>query len=267
MANKRQSKKKGKTKASKRVRPLDPLREQLQVLVAEANKRANKLIDNGYESRALEEAKRTLSPSRRAENDTLFKSNLRDKRQINREFARVNAFLNDFTSLSRGAEMYKKTISNAASLFGGQWVEKTGERYNTDVVSAEDAARVFDIYNRVIEQGGGWERVVGFFRDPNTKIAFGSDVLIAQIYDMVVQNDVTSHVFSDEEIMTRAMMLVNQAEKQYDKMAMLQRTNKDYGKIGSDDDQARREFYYWRREVSKGNTTSNWADWKKGRWL
>ena len=67
---------------------LNPMREQLSVLVNIANDRANQLISSNLTSRALLEAQRTLAKqTSRSKDEELFKSNLKTRKQINREFA------------------------------------------------------------------------------------------------------------------------------------------------------------------------------------
>ena len=87
-------------------RTLDPLREQLQVLVNQANQRVDELTNQNLKSRALEEARRSLlrSPSRIDDMKAgiLFRSDLSNREKINRELARVHAFLNDYTSAVDG---------------------------------------------------------------------------------------------------------------------------------------------------------------------
>ena len=73
-------------------RPLDPLRKELSILVKEANERVSQLINPNFASRALFEAQKSLAPSRR-DDDVLFRSDLKNRRQLTREFARVNKFL------------------------------------------------------------------------------------------------------------------------------------------------------------------------------
>lgn len=237
---------KASTKSAKNVkRPLDPIRKELNILVKEANKRANILLKKGYASRALFEAQKTLPPSRR-NSEELFESNLRDTRALNREFARVNKFLNDWTSMSKGAESFSREFFEMKNVWGGNF--EGG--FDATKLSSDFATKAFEIYDRIIEQNGGWDRVIGFFRDENAKVAFGSEVLLNAIYDMQVQG------LSEEEIYSRANAMVDAAIGEFDKMAVLQRSNIDYGKI-LDQKDPRSAYYQWMKSSSK-ESYSNW---------
>lgn len=86
-----------KKKSKKKVKrtSLQPLREQLALLTEEANQRVAALGAKGLQSRAIQEALRTQLPSRRNDEGILFEANLPRKRDIAREYARVQTFLSD----------------------------------------------------------------------------------------------------------------------------------------------------------------------------
>lgn len=237
-----------KSKLVKKRVSLDPLREQLRVLVERANRKANELFSSNLPSRALLEAQRTLRrQTSRSDDSELFRSDLKSRRQINREFARVHAFLNDYTSTIEGAENFTSNLTNLKGAFGGQWKETTGENYDTSRIDKELATKTFDIYRRVVESAGGWERAVGLFQGKESLIGYGSENLITAIYDMV-QNNV-----SDESVMNIARDLIEQGIQDYQQMAAKQVADYDYG-ILFDDETAenRRSFYSWRRNNRYG---------------
>lgn len=231
-------------------RPLDPLRKELRVLVKEANERVSQLTSGNYASRALFEAQKSLAPSRRSD-DVLFRSDLKNRRQLTREFARVNKFLNDWTSFSEGAEDFSSEFYTMKGVWGGQFGE---DHFDSTKLDADFAKKAFEIYDRVIEGKGGWDRVIGFFRDENSKVQFGSEVLLNAIYDMIDKG------LSDEEVFNRSYALVDQALQSFDKMAVLQRTNIDYGAIIPNEDK-RADYYKWRRSRSK----ATWNEFKHKR--
>lgn len=207
----------------------EPLRKQLEVLVNQANKRLERLTRMGYDTRAVAEAQRTMVSVHR-ETGQLFTSKLSRTRDIQREFARVNTFLSDYTSLAEGAENFNADLNrffkkgmDAPRLFGGQFEDG----YNSAEITYNRAQKVFDIYRRVLEVAGGWERVVGIFRNPNTKVEYGSDVLINEIYDMVDQG------FNTEDTIFRAWQMVDAAQNMYDEMATKQASNVDYGRVST----------------------------------
>lgn len=218
-------------------------REQLQVLVDEANARVNRLAGmKKVQSRALDEARRTVPESRKS--DDLFTANLRTEAQINREASRVMAFLGDYTSLARGAENFTEDLT-AAGLFGGQYRANGGPGYNTDVVDEEVGEKVFDIYHRVLEVEGGWSRVMGYFKaNSGGLIEYGSENLINAIYDMV-----TNFGTSDKatgKIIKRATTMIDDMIESYQEMATRQRSGVDYGFLGNDENaEDRRSRWEW----------------------
>lgn len=219
-------------------RPLDPAREKLNVLTAEANRRYHELQNKGIESRAVFEAVRTLTKSHNEKyykpNDELFTSNLASTREINREIARTLAFLNDPTSLTEGNETYRQRLGEG--LFGAQYRKNGGPGYNEELVDEEDAKMVFDIYHRILEESGGWEMVVGWFQLMNPGvIEFGSENIINSIYDMVNNRDriTLSKDIEDVsgEIMKRTLKMIDEMKDVYSNLAKLQLSGNDYGSI------------------------------------
>lgn len=226
-------------KESKKIRPkkasrrsLDPLREQLSVLAREANKRVKKLSDRGLASRALYEAQRTFKRmTSRDESEGLFKSDLKTRKQIMREFARVHEFLNDYTSTVQGARRDRDIkLDRLKGAFGGQYKEMYGVNYDKSRINDDVAKAAFDLYRRVIERAGGWERAVGVFQGKESLVGYGSEVLITNIYDMVEQG------MSDASILDLAESMVNNAIKSYEKMAEQMVSDYDYGIVVDDED-------------------------------
>lgn len=255
-----------------RRRKLDPLREQLAVLVDEANARVRDIEimnDHGIQvtSRAIQEAIRTLPKSRLEKDSTLFRSDLPRTRDINRELARVQTFLADYTSFARGAENF--TNQMATGLFGAQYRKDGGGGFDSSRVSAEDAELVFDVYHRVIEMGGGYDRVIGYFRaNSNGLIEYGSQQLINAIYDMVKNIPLHEMEFADAKerkeayedrrdlLISRAYEVVESMIKSYEAIATLQRSGEDYGKLRNDPDYfARFNHWHWmmQRNEYRGN--------------
>ena len=211
---------------------LKPLRDELEVLVNQANNRVHALIESGLPSRALLEAQRTWArQTSRANEDELFKSDLKSRRQIDREFARVHEFLNDYTSTVRGA----KNLQSDFDRFSGHW--KTGEDMDEKL-----RAKTFEIYRKVVEAAGGWERAIGLLQGKESLTGYGSENLVNNIYDML-ENE-----YSEGLIIQIALEQVESGIKAYEEMAERQVSDYDYG-IVFDDETAkeRREFYTWRR--------------------
>ena len=225
----------GKRTSTARI-SLKPLRAELQVLVDQANSRVHALIESGLPSRALLEAQRTWArQTSRAEEDELFKSDLKSRRQIEREFARVHEFLNDYTSTVRGA----KNLQSDFDRFSGHW--KTGEGMNEQL-----RGKTFEIYRKVVEAAGGWERAIGLLQGKESLTGYGSENLVNNIYDML-ENE-----YDEGTIIQIALEQVESGIKAYEEMAERQVSDYDYG-IVFDDETAkeRREFYTWRRRYRK----------------
>lgn len=250
-ASKKSSAKKSTSKKNAKPRvSLNPLREQLKVLVDQANMRAQIINDNGWVSRAVQEAQRTLKrQSSRVEDENLFRSDLRTRQQINREFARVQAFLGDYTSTIQGAENFNTDLSSLRGAFGSKWREKTGVNYDTSRIDESIASETFEMYRRITEAAGGWERAVGVFQGKESLIGFGSETLITNIYDMYVNGRKESDIFS------LGLEMINTGLKTYAEMAAKQVADYDYGIVFDDEDaQARRNYYAWRRAYKQGRS-------------
>lgn len=231
-------------------RTLDPLREQLNVLVQEANQRYIDQLESGNISRAGIEAERTLNKRGREyymQTALPFNSDLHSTKEINREFGRVMNFLNDYTSTLEGGIIESK---QAAGLFGGQWRKQGMNGYDENNVSKADADMVFDIYHRLLESQGGWQRLIGYFKAVNPGVVdYGSENLINSIYDMVQNRDtlyVPESMDVEGVILARANELVNSMIDSYMKLSVLQRSGKDYGSMEDPDDaDRRRQIYEW----------------------
>ena len=228
----------GSTKKSAPRRSLDPAREKLNVLTQEANRRYWALREQGITSRAVLEAERSLTNAHKVKyfdtNLEMFSSNLKSTAEINREIARTMAFLNDPTSLAKGDENFKSEMYEG--LFGGQWRENGGEGFDPSRVDPKDAAMVFDIYHRVIEAGGGWDRVIGFFKLMSPGIIdYGSENLINSIYDMVQNKGAIQAVTGIEDIegaiLQRTMEMLDEMVKLYESLNEMQEQGNDYGSI------------------------------------
>lgn len=223
---------------------LEHYREQLEVLVEEANARVERLAGSSrLKSRALDAAIASR-PESRDSNDELFKANLRTEKQIKRELSRVMTFLNDPTSLATGAERFTNDFT-AAGLFGGQYRANGGKGYNTDVVDEDVGDTVLDIYHRAMEEAGGWERVMGYFKaNSGGLLEYGSDNVINAIYDMVMQ--LGTGYSAQKRIRRRAVEMMTTMLSSYQEMAKRQRSGVDYGLIGYDETaEDRRSHWEW----------------------
>lgn len=245
----------GSTQRKDRRRTLDPMRDMLRVLTERANERVNKLLESGKPSRALFEAQRTLKKQRsRVDDEQLFTADLKDRRQINREFARVQTFLNDYTSTVEGAANFETDLSDLKGAF--KEYRKFDGDWSKIRLDPDKLGDVFDIYRRVIESAGGWERAVGLFQGKESLIGFGSEVLINNIYDMVENG------LNKGDIISNALDLIEEAHAVYERMASQQVGNYDYGIIFDDEETtARRNYFeqkFRRRQEGYGRSASTW---------
>lgn len=229
MAKKRKNA--GSTPRAKR-RPLDKAREKLGVLVEQANRIYMRQQERGEISIGMLEAQRTRVKVHQ-ETGQMFTADLKRTRDINRELGRVMTFLTSYNQIYGGVN--PDDISHETGLFGAQWRGDGGKGYDESRVSKEDADMVFDIYHRVIEAGGGWERVIGYFRLMNPGIIdYGSENLINSIYDMVQNKDFLNIGPDDSvegEIIARSLDMINTMRDTYETLAELQRSGNDYGSI------------------------------------
>ncbi len=234
-------------RASYSKKSLQPLREQLQVLVDQANKRVEALAEAGKTSRALTDAIRSWNRQTSRTNDPfLFKADLKRRSQIEREFARVHSFLNDYTSTLQGAYDFETDMSRLV----GSWKHdpEDFDWSNRDIKDERIRAKSFELYRRVVEAAGGWERAVGLLKGKESLIGYGSENMINNIYDMV-ENEV-----SEEDIIAIALEQVEAGIAAYEAMASKQRSDYDYGIVFDDEyTSARRNFYMNRFNYRKKN--------------
>lgn len=231
---------------------LAPIRAQLEVLTAQANERVNALVKSGLPSRALMEAQRTMSAHNKRE-DQVFTSNQPRKRDLEREFARVQAFLTDYTSVVEGAKDFTGALTHG--LFGAQWRANGGGGYDPNRVTAEQADAVFEIYHEVLSREGGWERVMSYFRaSSNGLVEYGSENLINAIFDMVKNQPfeaLTKRTRQDiiDDAVNKTADFVDTIIETYDRMKDAQLLGLDAGQLGIDPDFERRQKHWqWKLE-------------------
>lgn len=163
---------------------LNEIRSRFQSLQAKANARAEELQAAGLAdySRAYNEANEKMG-AYRSNNAYLFDvDDTQRYREIRREVERMNKFLNDETSTVEGvqkmiaAEKYK-------GAFSGGWYEKYGVSYDKSRIDEDKAKIAFTIYRRLEESGDSREKIIG-------DLGYGSESLVMQIYDMVVESGI-----------------------------------------------------------------------------
>lgn len=211
-----------KKKANK-TSNLSGMRIQLEQLAHEANKRVSQLSADNY---AVREAKRTRPKSRKG--SELFKGDLRTRKQIKREYARIMAFMSDWRSTDEGSNFYQAELSNLEKYkgaFGGQWLKKYGETYNTEIIDSEMAEKAFHLYDYLVEEYQSEDRMKMLWNKDSSKITYGSENMIAAIYDMV------SKGYDDKDIMDFARIRMESNYIQLQKARQNEQSEQDYGAL------------------------------------
>ena len=195
--------------AKRQIGNLEDTKEELHMLAYKANKLMDEIYKHNLQSPAIEEARKTQSAADRKRNEKrprfsweddkerLPYFSIRDQksfRDIQREAARIRAFLTSDTSDLAGAEMYTSRLSNyyhgAFTREGAKqhdpnaekWSEVKGNRgrnYDTSRISEGRAKLAFKIYREIEEMDA--YLIYG-------EAAYGSDTLIEEIYEMIAQN-------------------------------------------------------------------------------
>lgn len=167
-------------KIGKRKNKLDPVRDDLQLLVDRANYMVSQLKSSGLgNSSAIQNAMATL----KGDSDVLF--SVQDKhrfRELKREAARISSFLSEAESqvqiASQSEEAFKAVEKHKLSFHAQKEnLERTGFRFGTN--DEERVKFAMEIFRRVKEEPDA----VLFFEKGSER--FDSDTLINLIYDSV----------------------------------------------------------------------------------
>lgn len=100
-------------------------------------------------------------------------------REVKREVALIEKFLNDPTSTPEGAKEAMLNMKYKGA-FSGKWSEKYGVTYDTERIETRYAKTAFSIYRRLEENKSAYNKIIG-------EHGYGSENLIMAIYDMVVE--------------------------------------------------------------------------------
>lgn len=164
---------------------IDKLKLRLQPILDEANKRWNTLDMMDLRSLAISRAY--------DENDGkkgFSFSQLTDRGEIIAEATRARVFLQDRTSTVEGATLYTQQESYKEYLgqFGNQYNnwENKFMRFNVSTISEDKARIAFAAYRRLEET------------DAARIMAYGSENMIAAIYDIVYKNNYSDPDDSDD---------------------------------------------------------------------
>lgn len=232
---------------------LKPLKEQLDILITEANRRAAELKAEGYDqSRAMTEAQRTAirfhKDKETGDITSLFTSQLPSMKDIAREYARVQTFLSDETSMLAGAKREQGDIMSG--LFGGQYRAMYGTGYDITRVSKEQGDLTLEVYHKILEKNGGWERVISHLRATNTGLTqYGSEQLIQHIYDVITSGDYEG--YSADELVAVADVELRAIIDMNDAIAERQRLGINYGLLDDSLDQDAYDRAMWKEYRKK----------------
>ena len=177
---------KGKSKA--RRRPVKEVQKQFKDLQKQAMDRVRelrqkKLLEYSRAYQAALASKPKTSNTRRALFHVEDRSSYKD---IRREVARMQEFLNDDTSTVEGTlwamkelELYQKY----GGAFGKGWKAETGVTYDTSRINEDYARTAYKIFRYLEEMKGSYQLMYG-------EGTYDSDSLMLSIYDMVVERDI-----------------------------------------------------------------------------
>ena len=219
---------------AKRVNPkkLDDIRQQYKALQAEANARVSQLIEAGVQdySRAYNDAVAKLGSYRTDDTNVFDVYDTRRFREIKREVALMEKFLNDKTSNVDDVRL-QMAQGKYSGAFSGGWNKLYGVSYDKSRITEDEAKVAFSIYRRLEESGTSYETILG-------KSGYGSENLIMLIYDMVVQSGITDYDNESVEywsqygdIMEKAEDIIEEKFKERDAFAqeMRETGNEDTG--------------------------------------
>lgn len=177
-AEERRAKEEASRQAAREAEAIQTMKDRLEPLISEANRRAELLQSQGYASAALSRAEQETG----RDYFTLDDANTRG--EIIEEATRARVFLADETSTIEGAKIYTAQL-NAAEFrgkFGNQyhtWEHKF-KNFDTSVIDEEIAKTVFSNYRKLEELRAA---------DITGDGAYGSENLIIAMYEAQVRGE------------------------------------------------------------------------------
>lgn len=177
---------KGKSKA--RRKPIKEVQKQFKELQAKAMDRVrelrkNKMLDY---SRAYQNALSTKPKTTNTRRALFHVEDRTSYKEIRREVARMQEFLNDETSTVEGAKWSTQELSlyqKYGGAFGRGWYEIYGVTFDRSRISEDYAKTAYKVFRYLEEMKGSYDLMYG-------EGSYDSDSLMISIYDMVVQNDI-----------------------------------------------------------------------------
>ena len=177
-----------RSRAKKRKKPLDKVRNELQDLQEKAMARVKTLREKDLlkYSRAYQDALASKPETGRKRRWLFDVKDTKSFKDIQREAGRIRAFLADDTSTVTGAQWAKSELKldKYRGAFGNQWRDEFGQPYNMDIVENEYLRAAGKIYRYLEDLKGAY----GLIYDEG---GYDSESTFASIYDMVVDAGVT----------------------------------------------------------------------------
>lgn len=165
-------------RAAREREAIESMKERLEPLISEANRRAELLQSQGYASAALSRAEQETG------RDYFTLDDASTRGEVIEEATRARVFLADETSTIEGAKIYTAQL-NAAEFrgkFGNQyhtWEHKF-KNFDTSVINEEIAKTVFSNYRKLEELRAA---------DITGDGAYGSENLIIAMYEAQVRGE------------------------------------------------------------------------------
>lgn len=177
-AEKQRAKEEASRQADREAETIQSMKDRLEPLISEANRRAELLYSQGYASAALSRAEQETG------RDYFTFDDANTRGEIIEEATRARVFLADETSTIEGAKIYTAQL-NAAEFrgkFGNQyhtWEHKF-KNFDTTVIDEEIAKTVFSNYRKLEELRAA---------DITGDGAYGSENLIIAMYEAQVRGE------------------------------------------------------------------------------
>lgn len=177
-AEKQRAKEEASRQADREAETIQNMKDRLEPLISEANRRAELLYSQGYASAALSRAEQETG------RDYFTFDDANTRGEIIEEATRARVFLADETSTIEGAKIYTAQL-NAAEFrgkFGNQyhtWEHKF-KNFDTTVIDEEIAKTVFSNYRKLEELRAA---------DITGDGAYGSENLIIAMYESQVRGE------------------------------------------------------------------------------
>lgn len=229
------------SKSTKTAAVKTELQKYLEQRVEQANRMAEDYEAYTNNEFILDNARRTLPPSRKKDAE-LFSSDIKTEKAIMRELARIDVFE---SSIRTGyGDNYEEIVSSKLTTkqtsqieemrqnfykgaFGGQWmsVNDDHETYDKSRINEDFAEKAFGLYHRLVEEYQS-EDYLRMLWSRDSRVTYGSENVIIAIYDMIAQGS-----YSEGDIMDKMRNEIEERYKQIQDMDRRFKTHDDYNRF------------------------------------